>query len=97
MEREKRIMLACPPTNVNELLEGLGVPPFVPTVEHSLTQCGDCSTDVWIGPHQRGAAEQAPNATLVLCMACALAEQHKRGGGVVGHLGGGGGRLRTVG
>ncbi|MEU1964366.1 hypothetical protein ABZ541_04850 [Micromonospora sediminicola] len=76
--------LGCPPTNINELLEGMGVPPFVPTVEHSLTQRVDCSTDVWIGPNQRGAAERAPNATLVLCMACALAEQHKREAGSSG-------------
>ncbi|MEH0820454.1 MULTISPECIES: hypothetical protein [unclassified Micromonospora] len=96
MERQKRLMLACPPTNINELLEGMGVPPFVPTVEHSLTRCVDCSTDVWIGPNQRAAAGRAPEATLVLCMECAIVEQHKRGGGIVGHLGGGDGRPRLV-
>ncbi|WP_435586114.1 hypothetical protein [Micromonospora aurantiaca (nom. illeg.)] len=94
MERKKRIMLACPPTNINEILAGMGVPEFVPTVEHTLTQCGDCGTDMWIGPNQRAAAMRAPRATLVLCMACALIEQQKRGGGTVGHLGGVGGRPR---
>ncbi|MBM0226852.1 hypothetical protein [Micromonospora sp. ATA51] len=97
MERQKRLMLACPPTNINELLEGMGVPPFVPTVDHTLTQCVDCRADVWIGPNQRAAASRAPQTCLVLCMACALAEQHKRGGGVVGHLGGGNGRPRLPG
>ncbi|MFD0785692.1 hypothetical protein ACFQZ8_17440 [Micromonospora azadirachtae] len=94
MEREKRIMLACPPTNINEMLAGMGVPEFVPTVEHTLTQCADCGTDMWVGPNQRAAAMRAPRATLVLYMACALIEQQKRGGGPVGHLGGVGGRPR---
>ncbi|MBC9003853.1 hypothetical protein [Micromonospora aurantiaca (nom. illeg.)] len=97
MQREKRVMLGCPPTNINELLEGMGVPPFVPTVEHSLAQCEDCGTDVWIGPNQRAARARAPQATLVVCMACGLIEQAKRGGGAVGHLGGGGGRPRLPG
>ncbi|MFG3602648.1 hypothetical protein [Micromonospora chersina] len=97
MEREKRVMLACPPTNMNELLAGTGVPPFVPSVDHSLTSCADCGADMWIGPNQRLVAARAPKATLLLCMACALIEQAKRGGGTVGHLGGGHGRPRLPG
>lgn len=97
MEREDRLMIGCPPTNINELLADTGVPRFVPTLDHALTQCGDCGTDVWIGPRQQIVATQAPQAVLVLCMACALVEQQRRGGGTVSHLGGGDGRPRLLG
>jgi hypothetical protein len=90
-------VLACPPTNVNELLEGMGVPPYVPSVDHRLAPCADCGANMWIGPNQRMVAIRAPKAGLLLCMACALLEQHKRGGGAVGHLGGGNGRPRLPG
>ncbi|MDG4796902.1 hypothetical protein [Micromonospora sp. WMMD1082] len=79
MPRERRVILACPPTNMNELLEGTGNPRYVPTVEHSLTRCGDCGTDMWIGPRQQAVAVRAPEATLVLCMVCAIRETERRG------------------
>lgn len=79
LARQERLVLACPPTNVNELLADQGVPPYVPTVDHTLTQCADCGTDMWIGPNQRAQAAQAPTATLVLCMTCAVTEIDRRG------------------
>ncbi|WDZ84042.1 hypothetical protein [Micromonospora cathayae] len=92
--REKRFILACPPTNINELLAGQGMPQYVPTVDHTLTQCVECGTDMWIGSKQREAASRAPNATVALCLPCAVAETKRRGGAVVQHLGGGDGRPR---
>lgn len=89
------MILACPPYNVNELLVGTGVPPYVPTLAHSLVRCVDCRTEVWLGPNQRQAAVRAL-ATLVLCMLCAIKEGNRRNlPTLVGHLGGreGGPRL----
>ncbi len=98
MPREKRVILACPPTNANELLEGTDVPRHVPTVDHSLTRCGDCGTDMWIGPKQQAVALRAPAATLVLCMTCAVKETERRGAvPLVGDLGGNDGRPRLAG
>ncbi|SCG15493.1 hypothetical protein GA0070610_1727 [Micromonospora echinofusca] len=98
MERGKRVILACPPTNINDLLAGMGVPEYVPTVDHSLTQCVDCGTDMWIGSNQQAVAGRAPGATLLLCMTCAVVETNRRGmPAAVGHLGGGRGRPRLPG
>ncbi|TDB79613.1 hypothetical protein [Micromonospora sp. KC721] len=98
MARERRVILACPPVNINELLAGTGTPPYVPTIEHSIVRCVDCRSEVWIGPRQRQAALAAPEATLVLCMPDAIAETARRGQpAIVGHLGGGDGRPRLPG
>ncbi|MBL6275338.1 hypothetical protein JMF97_04080 [Micromonospora fiedleri] len=98
LARDKRMILACPPTNMNELLEGADVPRYVPTVDHSLTRCGDCGTDMWIGPRQQAVAMRAPDATLVLCMVCAVQETERRGAAaLVGNLGGNDGRPRLAG
>ncbi|MEU8333388.1 hypothetical protein [Micromonospora sp. NPDC048839] len=95
MERDKRVILACPPYNINELLAGTGVPEYVPTVEHSLIRCVDCQVEMWVGPNQRTTAARAPLATLLLCMGCAIKETSRRGlPAAVGHFGGGGGRPR---
>ncbi|NES14603.1 MULTISPECIES: hypothetical protein [Micromonospora] len=95
MERETQVILACPPTNINELLAGMGVPEYVPSVDHSLAQCADCGTDMWVGPNQQAAASRASGVTLLLCMTCSIAETHRRSGpAALGHLGGGGGRPR---
>ncbi|BCJ61555.1 hypothetical protein [Micromonospora endophytica] len=99
LARDKRLILACPPTNMNELLEGVpGVPRYVPTVDHSLTRCADCGTDMWIGPRQQQTAVRAPGAFLVLCMVCAVQETERRGAvPVIGDLGGNDGRPRHAG
>ncbi|MEH1014651.1 hypothetical protein V6U90_16255 [Micromonospora sp. CPCC 206060] len=94
LTREERFILACPPTNINELMAGQGLPRYVPTVDHTLRQCEDCRQDMWIGPKQREAASRAPDATLALCMTCAVVESQKRGGAIVQNLGGGDGRPR---
>ncbi|MFU8873192.1 hypothetical protein [Micromonospora sp. SL4-19] len=97
MEIGDRAILGCPPTNLNALLEGTGVPEYAPTVEHALATCEKCGTGVWIGPRQRQARALLGDGAVVLCMVCAMQVQRQRGGGVIGHLGGGDGRPRKLG
>ncbi|SCL70386.1 hypothetical protein GA0070606_5382 [Micromonospora citrea] len=94
MEIGDRAILGCPPTNLNALLEGSGMPDYVPTVEHALATCEQCGTDVWIGPRQRQARALLGDGAVVLCMVCAIGVQRERGVGIVRHLGGGDGRPR---
>ncbi|OKI86611.1 hypothetical protein [Micromonospora sp. CB01531] len=70
---------------------------YAPTVEHALATCEKCGTDVWIGPRQRQARVVLGDGAAVLCMVCAIQVQRQRGGGVIGHLGGGDGRPRLPG
>jgi hypothetical protein len=94
---EKRLIAACMPRDINELVAGHGLPRWTPTIEHTLTRCENaaCGKDMWIGPKQKAMLDAYPDQAAKLCVLCALEEQQRLGGGVVGHLGGGDGRPRT--
>jgi hypothetical protein len=60
-------VIACCPVDTSTLPKLNGVQPPEPSIEHSITRCGPCGADVWIGPTQ---AEMAKLGHPVLCYWC---------------------------
>lgn len=69
---ESQVML-CWPSNRDEiklLSAYTDQEPFVPTIEHSLSNCDSCDRSVWIGPQQLQLVQSAFVKTRKLCMFC---------------------------
>lgn len=69
-------IIACVPTDtrlikfINDAMAAEGNPPFVPSIEHSISHCQRCQQSVWIGPTQKQMADSVLFHTLVLCSIC---------------------------
>lgn len=66
-------VMMCWPSNRDEIKRLSALtdgPPFVPTVEHSLSTCDSCERSIWIGPQQLQMARSPFLNAKKLCMFC---------------------------
>ena len=68
---EQRI-LACPPTNINEVMEAAGLPDrYLPSGDATVVNCDQCHEPVWVGANQLAQrARDTAHVYVLWCFTC---------------------------